>query len=85
MCTRVPEAVCHGKRTATPRSSRFPPVGQRVPAACSGSQGLPVGGFPDPKWMLSPVSVWEYFPPIDNLGGWLSQSCQTRSGNTFFS
>lgn len=32
------------------------------------------GTFPDSKWMLSPISVWEYFPPIDNLGRWLSQS-----------
>lgn len=37
------------------------------------------GKFPNPKWMLNPISVWEYFPPTDNLGRWLSQSCQARS------
>lgn len=40
--------------------------------------------FPDSKWMLNPISVWEYFPPIDNLGRWLSRSCRALSLNTFF-
>lgn len=36
------------------------------------------GKFPGFKWMLTLISVCEYFLLIDNSGRWLSQSSQTH-------